>query len=294
MIGFHTQDYCINFVDCCQRLLDCRVDRKKLLVEYVDRTVHIHTMPIGIPFDKFVELAKNTPKIIRSPLKTVLGVDRLDYTKGLVNRLKAFELLLERYPEHQGKIVLLQISVPSRTEVKEYQDLKNEIDQLVGRINGRFTTVNWVPINYIYNCISQNDLASIYRDSDVAIVSSLRDGMNLVAKEFVACQVTNSPGVLIVSPFAGASGTMQEALISNPYDLVETAEILNKALTMSETEKMQRMKCLIRSVKMQDVDNWMRYFFNAMDAIKTKFKDDDLSFAIQPATLYNLEDFLFK
>lgn len=281
-------------MDCCRRLLDCHVDEKNFLVKNDDRTVHVHCMPIGIPFEQFERIAKSSPKLIGSPLKIVLGVDRLDYTKGLANRLNAFELLLERHPEHLEKVILIQISVPSRTDVKEYRDLKTEIDRLVGRINGRFTTVGWSPISYIYDCIGQNDLAAIYRDSDVAIVSSLRDGMNLVAKEFVACQVTESPGVLIISPFAGASETMREALISNPYDLAETAENLHRALTMSEEEKIRRMERLRHGVKKTDVNHWTRYFFNAMDAVKTNVRDDVSSMSIRPATAYNFEDFLLE
>lgn len=146
MVGFHIQDYCLNFIDCCQRNLGCRVDRKNLLVELGGRTVRVRPLPIGVPFDRFVELAENAKPLLPSNQKIVLGVDRLDYTKGLVNRLKAFEILLEKHAEHRGEVTLLQVSVPSRTDVKEYQDLKEEMDQLVGRINGRFTTPSWSPI----------------------------------------------------------------------------------------------------------------------------------------------------
>nr|CAH7737629.1 unnamed protein product [Callosobruchus chinensis] len=184
MVGFHITDYCLNFVDCCQRNLGCRVDRKNLLVEHGGRTVRVRPLPIGIPFERFVELAEKAPRVMSTNQKIILGVDRLDYTKGLVHRLRSFEKLLERYPEHIEKVSLLQISVPSRTDVKEYQDLKEEMDQLVGRINGRFTTPNWSPIRYIYGCVSQDELAAFYRDSAVGLVTPLRDGMNLVAKEF--------------------------------------------------------------------------------------------------------------
>lgn len=146
MVGFHITDYCLNFVDCCQRNLGCRVDRKNLLVEHGGRTVRIRPLPIGIPFERFVELAHKAPKVLSTTLKIILGVDRLDYTKGLVHRLLAFESLLEKHPEHLENVSLLQVAVPSRTDVKEYQDLKEEMDQLVGRINGKFTTPNWAPI----------------------------------------------------------------------------------------------------------------------------------------------------
>ena len=164
MVGFHTRDYCLNFVDCCQRNLGCRVDRKNLLVEHGGRSVRVRPLPIGIPFDRFVDLANSAPKVLNTKQKIILGVDRLDYTKGLVNRLKAFEVLLEKHPEHIGKVSFLQISVPSRTDVKEYQELKEEMDQLVGRINGRFTTANWSPIRYIFGYVGQDELAGFYRE----------------------------------------------------------------------------------------------------------------------------------
>lgn len=268
MIGFHIRDYCLNFIDCCQRNLGCRVDRKNLLVEQAGRSVRIRPLPIGIPFDGFVDLAVKAPKIFQTDLKIILGVDRLDYTKGLVNRLKAFEVLLEKYPQHREKVSLLQISVPSRTDVKEYQDLKEEMDQLVGRINGRFTTANWSPIRYIYGCVGQTELAAYYRDADVALVTPLRDGMNLVAKEFVACQINPSPGVLIVSPFAGASEMMHEALLCNPYEMDSAAAVLHRALTMPEDERVLRMNRLRRREKECDVNYWMRSFMKAMGSLE--------------------------
>lgn len=254
MVGFHIQDYCLNFVDCCQRSLGCRVDRKNLLVEHGGRTVRVRPLPIGIPFDRFVSLAETANKVMSTNQKIVLGVDRLDYTKGLVHRLKAFEMLLEKHPQHREQVIsdlpsggfiigntlhrlimpissqvtMLQIAVPSRTDVREYQDLKLEMDQLIGRINGRFTTPNWSPIRYIYGCVSQDELAAFYRDAAVALVTPLRDGMNLVAKEFVACQINTPPGVLIVSPFAGAGEMMHEALICNPYEIDEAAEVIHR------------------------------------------------------------------
>lgn len=267
MVGFHIKDYCLNFVDCCERRLGCRVDRKNLLVEHAGRTVKVRPLPIGIPFDRFVQLANTAPCHLQpSEQKVILGVDRLDYTKGLVHRLKAFERLLEVHPEHREKVTLLQIAVPSRTDVKEYQDLKEEVDQLVGHINGRFTTPNWSPIRYIYGCVGQEELAAFYRDSAVALVTPLRDGMNLVAKEFVACRVKD-PGVLIVSPFAGAGETMIEALIVNPYEINDAASVLHRALTMPEDERQVRMNHLRHRERLNDVNNWMNSFLKAMGKI---------------------------
>ncbi|KAK3920642.1 Bifunctional trehalose-6-phosphate synthase/phosphatase [Frankliniella fusca] len=294
MVGFHIQDYCLNFVDCCQRRLGCRVDRKNMLVEHGGRTVRVRPLPIGIPFDRFVLLAQSAPKVISSSTKIVLGVDRLDYTKGLVHRLKAFEMLLEKHPEHLEKVTLLQICVPSRTDVKEYQELKEEMDQLVGRINGRFTTPNWSPIRYIYGCVSQDELAAFYRDAAVALVTPLRDGMNLVAKEFVACQINEPPGVLIVSPFAGAGEMMHEALICNPYEIGAAAEVIHRALTMPEDERQLRMNYLRRREKINDVNFWMRSFLKAMGSLIYEDGEETLPTTMQPVTMDDFEEYLAK
>ncbi|KAG5896540.1 hypothetical protein JTB14_030744 [Gonioctena quinquepunctata] len=295
MVGFHITDYCINFVDCCQRCLGCRVDRKNLLVEHGGRTVRVRALPIGIPFERFVELAEKAPRVLSTNQKIILGVDRLDYTKGLVHRLRAFEKLLENHPEHLEKVSLLQISVPSRTDVKEYQDLKEEMDQMVGRINGRFTTPNWSPIRYIYGCVSQDELAAFYRDSAVGLVTPLRDGMNLVAKEFVACQINIPPGVLIVSPFAGAGETMHEALISNPYEIDDASEVIHRALTMPEDERILRMNYLRRREKLNDVNYWTKSFLSAMGSLLTQEDHDDVGTITMPAvTLDDFDEYLSK
>ncbi|CAG9820300.1 unnamed protein product [Phaedon cochleariae] len=295
MVGFHITDYCLNFVDCCQRSLGCRVDRKNLLVEHGGRTVRVRPLPIGIPYERFVELSEKAPRVLSTNQKIILGVDRLDYTKGLVHRLRAFEKLLENHPEHIEKVSLLQISVPSRTDVKEYQDLKEEMDQLVGRINGRFTKPNWSPIRYIYGCVSQDELAAFYRDSAVGLVTPLRDGMNLVAKEFVACQINVPPGVLIVSPFAGAGETMHEALISNPYEIDDASEVIHRALTMPEDERILRMNYLRRREKLNDVNYWTKSFLSAMGSLLTQGEQDDVGSITMPAvTLDDFDEYLSK
>ncbi|XP_045768710.1 alpha,alpha-trehalose-phosphate synthase [UDP-forming] [Maniola jurtina] len=293
MVGFHITDYCLNFIDCCQRSLGCRVDRKNLLVELGGRTICVRPLPIGVPFDRFVSLAQNAKPVLNMSQQIILGVDRLDYTKGLVHKLKAFERLLEKHPEHIEKVVLLQISVPSRTDVKEYQDLKEEVDQLVGRINGRFTTPNWSPIRYIFGCIGQEQLASFYRDAAVALVTPLRDGMNLVAKEFVACQINKPPGVLIVSPFAGASEMMHEALICNPYELDDCAAVIHRALIMPEDERTVRMNHLRRREQQNDVDSWMMAFLKAMDSLEEE-ADDVGATSMQPVTIDDFDEYLSK
>lgn len=294
MVGFHIHDYSINFVDCCQRMLGCRVDRKNLLVEHGGRSVRIRPIPIGIPYERFVDLAKRAKSNLfkdKTQQKIILGVDRLDYTKGLIHRLAAFERLLEKHPEHRENVSLFQISVPSRTDIREYQELKEKIDQLVGKINGRFSTANWTPIRYIFGCIGQDDLAAFYRDADVALVTPLRDGMNLVAKEFVACQINEPPGVLIISPFAGAGEMMHEALLCNPYEINDAAEVIHRALTMPEDERTLRMSRLRRRESETDVNYWMRSFMKAMGSIE----EDDIGITtMQPVTIDDFDEYLLQ
>ena len=265
-IGFHLNDYCINFIDCCQRRLGCRVDRARMLVEHNTRTVTVHPLPISIPYERFTKLAEIAPSVVKNnpDEQILLGVDRLDYTKGLVHRIRAFERLLANHPEHLEKVVLLQVAVPSRTDVKEYQELKEELDMEIGKINGRFSTPNWSPIRYIYGCVSQEQLATFYRDSSVALVTPLRDGMNLVAKEFVACQ-TKEPGVLVLSPFAGAGDSMLEALKVNPYETELFAEVIHRALTMSKDERELRMKLLRKRECERDVNFWLSSFMKSVN-----------------------------
>ena len=196
----------------------------------------------------------------------ILGVDRADYTKGLLNRFKAFERLLSDYPEFLGKVMLFQVAVPSRTDVREYQELKEKMDKLVGQINGRFSTHCWSPIRYIYGCLTQAELAGFYRDADVGLVTPLRDGMNLVAKEFVACR-TREPGVLILSPFAGAGGMMQEALLVNPYEVGNVARMLARALKMPREEREVRMNALRNREKIHDVDFWLKSFLKSIGTL---------------------------
>ena len=199
--------------------------------------------------------------------QVILGVDRLDYTKGLLNRMKSYARLLEEYPEHIGKVTLMQVAVPSRTDVDEYKELKEDMDQLVGEINGRFSNSMWSPIVYIYGMVPHAELAGLYRDAEIGLITPFRDGMNLVAKEFVACRVER-PGVLILSPFAGAGEQLKEALLVNPYEETNVAAALHRALTMDEREKTSRMDRLRERVKNEDIQQWMAGFFQALGSYR--------------------------
>ncbi len=263
VIGFHVSGYAHNFLDCVERRLGARVDRENMLVEHGDRTVQIGSFPIGIEFDLYEKQALDAPpsKEVRHE-RIVLGVDRLDYTKGIPERIRAFERLLELYPDYREEVVLLQIAVPSRSQVAEYKELKREIDELVGRVNGRFATSSWSPIRYLYRAVPQDRLAGLYRDAHVALVTPLRDGMNLVAKEYVTCQVED-PGVLVLSRLAGAAETMHEALLVNPYNPDECAEAMHRALSMDEAERGSRVAALRRRERRYNVDFWVRSFLTA-------------------------------
>ena len=263
LIGFHVEGYAQNFLDCAERRLGARVDRRAMVVEHGDRTVQIGSFPIGIEFELFEEMATAAPPTAnRVEERIVLGVDRLDYTKGIPERIRAFERLLELHPRHRENVVLLQLTVPSRAQVAEYRDLKREIDELVGRVNGRFSTARWSPIRYLYRSVTRERLCALYRDAHVALVTPLRDGMNLVAKEYVACQIKD-PGVLVLSRMAGAAETMREGLHVNPFDLDETANAIHRALTMEEDERASRIASLRRRERRDNVDAWVKTFLQA-------------------------------
>lgn len=187
---------------------------------------------------------------------------------GLLHRVRAYEKLLETHPEHIEKIQLLQVAVPSRIHVQEYKTLKEELDQMIGRVNGRFSRVTWTPIRYMNECLGQDELTGLYRDAAVALVTPLKDGMNLVAKEYVACQ-GDDPGVLVLSPFAGASVHMSEALQVNPYNIDLTALTIHKALTMPLAERKERMKKLQKREILLDSGNWTNIFLDFVSYINS-------------------------
>ena len=265
VIGFHVGDYVQNFLDCAEKRLGARVDRTRGLIDIGGRVVKVGAFPLGIDFELYETRAKEAPRPRNHGERVVLGVDRLDYTQGIPERIRAFERLLELHPKHRGKVVLLQLAVPSRSQVDDYRDLKREIDELVGRVNGRFATDTWSPIRYLYRAVSPERLAAMYRDADVALVTPLRDGMNLVAKEYVASQV-RAPGVLVLSSLAGSAATMREALIVNPNDIDQTAEAIHRALTMEPEERESRMASLRQRERTDDVDSWVQRFLEAATA----------------------------
>lgn len=263
LIGFHVEGYLENFLDCVERVLGAAVNRDTGVVQYEGHSARVGAFPLGIDFEHYEHLARTAPLTRGLGGRIVLGVDRLDYTKGLPERIRAFEHLLEKHPEHRERTVLVQVAVPSRSEVPEYEHLKDTMDQLVGRATGRFATADWAPIRYLYRALPQERLAGLYRDADVALVTPLRDGMNLVAKEFVACQVGN-PGVLVLSRLTGAAETMREAVPVNPYDIEGTAAALHTALAMDAGERARRMTALRDRERATNVHAWARSFLDTL------------------------------
>ena len=203
-------------------------------------------------------MRKNAPDT-----KILLGVDRLDYTKGILEKLKAFQMFLTRFPKFHKKVHLIQLVVPSRREITAYADLKYKIEQLVGEINGVFGTDDWLPVLYMFRSLDRNELISLYRACEIAFVTPLKDGMNLVAKEYCACNI-DEKGVLILSEFAGAAQQFhQDAILVNPHDIEKMARAIHTAFNMPLEEKNQRMRNLRENVKRKDVFWWVNSFLNA-------------------------------
>ena len=195
--------------------------------------------------------------------KIVLGVDRLDYSKGILNRLKAFRRLLEKYPDLMKKITLLQVIIPSRRNIPVYETLKIEIERLVGEINGMYTRSGWIPVHYTFGSLSQTDLLARYRSSEIALVTPLKDGMNLVAKEYCASSIEQT-GVLILSEFAGAAAQLQKgALLVNPYNIEEIADAIYRAFRMTDREMKTKMSLMQKSIAKQDIYWWVNSYLQA-------------------------------
>ena len=271
LIGFQTSSDLRNFHDYLYRegigygLADG-------LVQAFDRTLRAQDFPIGIDAEEFAQMAlsaeavRTSQRLLRSLLgrKLIIGVDRLDYSKGIPERLRAYETLLQNYPEQRRQVTLVQISAPSREDVPEYAEIRSQVEATAGRINGRFSEFDWAPLRYINRGFTRRTLAGFFRLSRVGLVTPLRDGMNLVAKEYVAAQSEDDPGVLILSRFAGAADELEGAIIVNPYDLEAVAEAMHLGLTMPLEERQDRWRRLFAQIKEHDVVRWRRRFVEAL------------------------------
>ncbi len=269
LVGFHVPSYSEHFLICAERLLGCEVDRAAGIVRFEGRDVSVQAHPISIDTSHLETLARRKPDKPQPAwtegVRGILGVDRLDYTKGVHERLLAIERLLDVHPGYRSRIQFTQLLVPSRERVEEYSQMKKAIDETVGRINGRFSEPGWSPISYLVRSLPPEQLVHLYRQADVALVTPLRDGMNLVAKEYVASQIDND-GVLILSEMAGAAEELQEALIVNPFDIESVADALHRALSMTDDERLARMAALRDRVRANDVHAWVRRFLRAAEA----------------------------
>ena len=279
LLGFQTLRDRKNFVNTVTSLIPettvLRRQRTYTLLKYNKRVVQVRNVPISIDFNQFNDAAqsqavKDEAWYLHENLherQLILGIDRLDYTKGIPERFLAFERALEKYPELRDRISLLQVVVPSRTLDPDYQSLKEQLDQMSGRINARFSHAGWNPIHYIFRSLDKTQLVAHYRACEIAFITPLRDGMNLVAKEFCASSVDNN-GVLILSEFAGAADQLGEmALLVNPYDIEKTADTVYQAVTMPFEERQRRMQWLRSQVQRNDVHRWLRSFMNALNEV---------------------------
>ena len=266
LIGFHIQFHCNNFLDTVDRLLESRIDWEQFAINRAGHSTWIRPFPISIaaqemPAGPEGHVSPDKPK--DSLLKELglsvqwigVGVDRIDYTKGIAERFRAIERFLETCPDFQGKFTFIELGAPSRTAIKRYHDLGAELDAEVERINRRFQTRQWKPILFLKKHHSQEEIAPFYRAADVCVVTSLHDGMNLVAKEFVVSRA-DLRGVLILSRFAGASRELREALLVNPYDIEQVAEAMHSALTMNPEEQQARMERMRRAIQEHNVYRW--------------------------------------
>jgi trehalose 6-phosphate synthase len=236
------------------------------------RTVTARAFPIGIDVDEFRSLCEGEEAVSTwrdtcheySKRRLLVGVDRLDYSKGLPQRLQAFHELLRRYPHQRSSATLIQIAAPSRETVDAYADIRRQLELLCGSINGEYGSLEWMPVRYLHRTISRRRLPGLYKASRVGLVTPLRDGMNLVAKEYVAAQDPDDPGVLVLSRFAGAAEQMREALLVNPYDTRGTADAIERALAMPLAERLERHRALRAGVERYDVRWWLRSFLAAL------------------------------
>jgi trehalose 6-phosphate synthase len=233
-------------------------------IRLFDRLLTIASFPIGIDVADFTKPSRDIALAQGRGVSRIIGVDRLDYTKGLPQKFKAFGQLLESNPQYRRQVVLTQIAPPTRETVGAYAEIRQQLETLAGSINGRFGELDWVPIHYIHRAAPRRRLTAIYRYSRIALVTPLRDGMNLVAKEYVASQDGDDPGVLILSRFAGAAEELEQALIVNPYDIYAMAEVIRTALEMSLEERRERHRALIAVIEKNSLSAWCEAYLNAL------------------------------
>lgn len=265
-IGFHTFGYMRHFLSAVYRIGGFEHEFGKLQIK--NRSINVDVFPMGIDYDKYAQPVLDIYedhgafeiRRLAKGKKLVISIDRLDYTKGIPQRILAFEEFIGKHPEYHGKVSLVLIVVPSRANVDQYQELKQQVDTLVGAVNGRFGTFNWEPIKYFYRALSTEELMSLYQEGDIAMITPLRDGMNLVAKEYIASKDRSKKGVLILSEMAGASNELTEALIVNPQDVRDLVRTLEVAMIMNEKEQRWRLERMQQKLRIYTLKHWATTF----------------------------------
>ncbi|WHO40725.1 alpha,alpha-trehalose-phosphate synthase (UDP-forming) [Sphingobium sp. AP49] len=287
VVGFHTEEWLESFRHYVEREMGGTVDGDFVTVG--DRTIQAVACPIGINAQEFAsaatsEAAHEMRSLVRASLQDrtmIVGVDRLDYSKGLEERFGGYARFLKDHPEQHRKVVLTQIAPPSRGEVESYQQIRATLDSLAGRINGEYSDVDWTPIRYVNQGYPRDKLAGIYRSAGIGLVTPLRDGMNLVAKEYVAAQDPEDPGVLILSRFAGAAMQLKDALLINPYSPEEMSDAITRALAMPLDERKRRWRAMMDSVEHQDISWWRAAFTERLMATRQEPASPDAETVVQ-------------
>ena len=289
LIGFHEYDYVRHFLSSVYRI--CGHEHHLSKLEINNRHIRVDAFPMGINYDKYAD-SRNEPAIKNeieqldnTRTKTILSVDRLDYTKGILKRLEAYDWFLTKNPKYRGKVSLVMVAVPSRTNVKQYELLREQIEKIVGRINGAYGTFNWTPVSYMFRCLPFEQISALYNISDVALITPLRDGMNLVAKEFVATQKDKDhQGVLILSEMAGAASELSEAIIINPHNKQAVVNAIKEALEMPQKERLRRNQLMESRISGYTVRRWANDFILSLKHIKedqNNFKTKNFSDELQ-------------
>ena len=281
-LGFHTYDYMRHFLSAVYRIVGYEHQFGRITVN--NRPVNIDVFPMGIDYNKyaFPEVKSSQEddslkiKALAKKQKLIISIDRLDYTKGIIQRIRAFEHFLKEYPAYRGRVTLLMLVVPSRSNVDQYKDLKEQIETSVGRINGLFGTFDWVPIQYFYRTLTFSQLTTLYQVAQIAMITPLRDGMNLVAKEYIASKETSKEGVLILSEMAGASNELTEAITVNPQDIENMAESIRIALEMKKPEQAWRLKIMQEKLKKYDVKHWANTFLKVQTQLMEEQKNKSI------------------
>lgn len=303
LIGFHTYDYQRHLMSCVRRLLGHETVFNRIRLD--ERIAKVDAFPKGIDFEYFNKTTKDLEQSADSEgsefhkelkeylnrnkeRKIILSIDRLDYTKGIPDRIKAFELFLKMYPDYIEKVSLFLFVSPSRENVSDYQDLKKQVDELVGRINGRYGTIGWMPIWYIYRALDRLEMIELYSNADIALITPTRDGMNLNAKEYLACKI-DKMGVLILSEMAGAAKELGESVIVNPNNRVEVAEAIFQALNMPASEQIERNTVLQKRLKIYNEERWANDFINGLEGVK-KLQESNYTRKVNTSILNKLVD----